>query len=281
MQDGLNSMKNCFDWEHLAEMYATTAMEITVPGVDYSDAQYLQEALVEIEKNPSKASHISRHMLSIRTPDEWIKRFLFGMQGESKAIRDMERMLGVEQPRNAKAHQVVDEGTKLVETLRKRRGDVSKPTAVFLIGYPGCGKSTLAKRLGTELDAEVVNMDTLGTERACIAATTRAIGAKRNIVLDNTNMTRKVRDVYHALFKGTGYTQVAVNVDAPLRLCFHLNWMRVARGERGSKVPTVAYYKMRKDYQEPTKEEGFDDVLKYEVKIVEPPPEYWYWYDID
>lgn len=59
----------------------------------------------------------------------------------------------------------------------------TKPLLLVLVGIPGSGKSTVAARL-QQAGWVVVSQDVLGDRRSCESATTHALRAGRNIVID-------------------------------------------------------------------------------------------------
>lgn len=74
--------------------------------------------------------------------------------------------------------------------------EISRPLRVIiLMGLPGAGKSTLAERF-RGMSWCVINQDTLGDRRACVAAARSALGARQYIVIDRCNISRLQRRVW-------------------------------------------------------------------------------------
>ena len=54
---------------------------------------------------------------------------------------------------------------------------------VILVGSPGAGKTTFAKRYITPLGYERVNQDILKTRERCLKASAEYLGAKKSVVV--------------------------------------------------------------------------------------------------
>src|SRR5881398_268118 len=99
-------------------------------------------------------------------------------------------------------------------------GVVGRPVLVMLVGAPGTGKSRLARRLGTALDAQVVESDRVrkqlfaeprytGGEHAavygwCWNLLRSALAVGRNVVFDATNLEERVRRRVYDIVEATG-----------------------------------------------------------------------------
>ena len=155
---------------------------------------------------------------------------------------------------------------------------VEPPLLVMLVGLPGSGKSTAARRLastiksqrrsceivGTDayLEAEAVRrglsyaaMFAQGFEVAEALMWKRAGEAARNrisVIWDQTNLTANARSRRLRLFPEE-YLRIA----AVMTTAWHEAWERnLARGP-GRAVPGDAFDRMRADFQRPSREEGF------------------------
>ena len=126
-----------------------------------------------------------------------------------------------------------------------------EPEVVIMVGYPASGKSTVARSLA---GYHIVDGDRLKTEAAMVRDAKAHLGLK-SIVFDCTGGSKKKR---------AAFVRFAKECDLPIRVF----WLQTSiedsmernkeRAEHGGpKVPTVAFYMYRKNFEEPIEEEGF------------------------
>lgn len=132
-----------------------------------------------------------------------------------------------------------------------------KQVMVVMTGYSGSGKSTLSK----QLPAERINQDTLKTKAKCLSTCRKLLVQGKSVVIDKTNPSVSSRAEFTALAKEAGIPYVSIYVSTPFEESIARNKQRAV--ETGVKeVPMIAYYKYRKEFQEPSMEEGFSKVYK-------------------
>jgi predicted kinase len=90
-----------------------------------------------------------------------------------------------------------------------------------------------------------------------------AFAAGRSVVVDNTNVTRADRAALIALGREAGARIVGYWFDAAAGECLRRNAAR----EGKARVPDVAIYAMRKRFEPPARDEGFDAL--YRVRIAD------------
>jgi len=144
--------------------------------------------------------------------------------------------------------------------LKKITSD--KQELVIMVGRPASGKSTFTTKHFVPHGYVRVNRDTLGTPAKCKKAMEAAFLEGSSVVIDNTNPQSSAR---------AEYIQVAQSRNIPVR-CFyfttslevanHLNHLRV-RETNGvtRRIPPVAYHTYNKNFEEPCKSEGFDEII--------------------
>lgn len=72
---------------------------------------------------------------------------------------------------------------------------------LIFVGYPGCGKSSLAQKLAVEHGYGIVNRDTLKTWQKCIENAKILLKRQQNVIVDNTNADRESRfHLFHLCF---------------------------------------------------------------------------------
>lgn len=152
----------------------------------------------------------------------------------------------------------------------KELANKKNPVMIIMIGYPGSGKSTLSSMLNNAFEQTVIiNRDILKTISKCTKQTEEALSQGYNVIIDNTNPTRKDREKFIEIAKKKKIKHIiAINIDfdrdTALYLCnyrFH-----ITRGTH-TVIPSVAHNVYRSRYEPPLLEEGFNDVIFYSPQL--------------
>ena len=147
---------------------------------------------------------------------------------------------------------------------------IDNPTLYILIGVPGCGKSTWAKKHFEKNVGVCVSSDTIrkvifrnendqshNPEVFKIAhhVIKQWLNSDDDVVFDATNIHKRYREqlIKEVLFEVNKPVRfVAIYFDTPIETC-------IARQElRDRKVPAKVIQKMARQMEKPTFEEGFD-----------------------
>ena len=136
--------------------------------------------------------------------------------------------------------------------------------AIILIGSPGSGKSTFTENNLTPKGYIRINQDTLKTRQKVIKCIEENVEKGNKIVIDSTNPEKNGRGDYIKICKKHGYLVRAFNFLVTKELAMHLNNLRTINKNRkhlSGYVNAIPIHTFFKNYEEPKKEEGFDDIV--------------------
>ena len=136
--------------------------------------------------------------------------------------------------------------------------------AIILIGSPGSGKSTFTENNLTPKGYIRINQDTLKTRQKVIKCIEENVEKGNKIVIDSTNPEKNGRGDYIKICKKHGYLIRAFNFLVTKELAMHLNNLRTINKNRkhlSGYVNAIPIHTFFKNYEEPKKEEGFDDIV--------------------
>eukprot|EP00052_Salpingoeca_macrocollata_P021016 m.179078 g.179078 ORF g.179078 m.179078 type:complete len:413 (+) comp21432_c0_seq1:192-1430(+) len=132
---------------------------------------------------------------------------------------------------------------------------------VVLVGRPASGKSAIRKHHFEKHGYVVVNRDTLGTQAKCEKVAEEALKDGKSVLIDNTNPEKAKRAIWVKMAKKHGVPARCFYMDTDQELASHLNYHRQNMTEGESRrVPMVAYRSYDKNFEAPSKDEGFVDV---------------------
>lgn len=136
---------------------------------------------------------------------------------------------------------------------------------IILVGSPGSGKSTYCANVLVPKGYVRVNQDTLKTEKKCLDVASTEIKNGKSVIIDCTNPKKEKRSIYIKLAKDNKIKVRCFVMNVEKELAFHLNNLREINNERThhsgavNKIPIHTFYKY---FEEPTKNEGLDEVVK-------------------
>lgn len=159
--------------------------------------------------------------------------------------------------------------------MRLRQYITEQKEVIIAIGLPASGKSTYIKRnyknhiivsndiivdkyaVQNKIDYNEA-FERIGKSKIIQLGMNdfkKALKTGKSIVLDNTNLTKSIRKQYLDLSEG--YKKIA--------LIFKIGkkeMQKRLKGREGKTIPNEVIEKMEKSYEEPTKLEGFDKMIK-------------------
>ncbi|KAK6179358.1 hypothetical protein SNE40_011740 [Patella caerulea] len=138
---------------------------------------------------------------------------------------------------------------------------------VIMVGCPASGKSSFRKRYFEPHGYVAVNRDTMGTQEKCIKAAKNALNEGKSVVVDNTNPSVAAREPYIDMAHNKEIACRCFYMQTPLELAHHLNYVRQNQTESEvRRIPDVGYNVYKKNFEEPSKLEGFSEIIKIDFK---------------
>ena len=127
---------------------------------------------------------------------------------------------------------------------------------IIMVGFPGSGKSTIAKDICKNEKYIHIESETYKTFGKMKKKTLEHINDK-SFVYDATNSSVKKRDQYLLLGEKYGYKVRCIHVTACKDISFKQNIQR----DEEKHVPKIAYSVYSKHYEEPNESEGFELII--------------------
>lgn len=124
-----------------------------------------------------------------------------------------------------------------------------------MIGLPGCGKSTFARRKYTSY--RIISLDNIPnhSRKKEQQEIEENLMKGKSIVIADTNATKKIRAEHINLAKKYGASVIGIFFDYPVHYVIDQNEKRL------TPVHKAGVFKINKILERPRKEEGFDDIL--------------------
>ena len=129
----------------------------------------------------------------------------------------------------------------------------TNPEIIIMMGYPGSGKSTIAKNICENENYIHIAGDVYKTSSKMKKASLEYILQSKSIVFDATHSSLKKRNEFIELSKKYNYEVKCIHVSTSLDISYKRNKSRCDEKQ----VPKIAYSVYKKYYEEPTEEEGF------------------------
>ena len=128
---------------------------------------------------------------------------------------------------------------------------------IIMVGYPGSGKSSIAKKICENEQFVLVQGDIHKTSAKMIKAALPMVQLGKSIVFDATNSSAKKRSEYLEFAKKHNMSAVCIHVSTSLELSYKRNKER----DPENQVPKIAYSVYTKHFVNPSVEEGFELII--------------------
>ncbi|KAL5963300.1 Bifunctional polynucleotide phosphatase/kinase [Taenia solium] len=123
------------------------------------------------------------------------------------------------------------------------------------------GKSTFCNNHLSQLGYAIISRDVLKDMKKCVAKCEQMLKAGSSVVVDNTNVTAASREPFLKTTKFLGVPAYACVMQTSLDHCRHNEMFRQLTVKNHSKISSIVFNQMKKNYQPPTKNEGFEEIF--------------------
>ena len=128
---------------------------------------------------------------------------------------------------------------------------------IIMVGYPGSGKSSVAKKICEDERFVLIQGDVHKTSAKMIKAAGAYVDEGKSVVFDATNSSCKKRYEYIGFARKHDYEVVCVHVSTSLDESYKRNKLR----DPENQVPKIAYSVYTKYFEPPTSVEGFEVIV--------------------
>lgn len=132
---------------------------------------------------------------------------------------------------------------------------------IIMVGYPGSGKSTIAKFLQDTYNYHIINQDTLKSKSKCVKECIDFIKNKKSIIIDSTNPSKEKRKQWIDIAKNNNYTTRIIKMTTSMEHSKHNNMYRSIVNNIDC-IPDIAYNIYKLKYEEPELLEGIVEIIE-------------------
>lgn len=136
-----------------------------------------------------------------------------------------------------------------------------KKEMIIMCGIQGSGKSTYVETQINPHNYKVLSYDKCKNKNKLMKELTNYMENDENIVVDNTNPNNESRKIFIDIGKKYNYFIRCIVIDIPEEIAIH-NMLYRAYINKSNIIPKIAYRIFDKKYEDPSEDEGFDEIIK-------------------
>lgn len=143
---------------------------------------------------------------------------------------------------------------------------------IIMIGSQASGKSTFIRKhiLPKFPNFVYTSLDQIKTQSKLIKIVSEELKNNKTVIIDNTNYDKKNRLIWLNLAKLMNKSIVGIYMNIDKEVSLHMNTYRsckkIISGD-DKIVPDIAIHKYYKNFEEPSKDEGFNKLLIYNLNL--------------
>lgn len=145
---------------------------------------------------------------------------------------------------------------------------------IIMVGGPGSGKSHFCRTYLATNGYKIINRDTLGTWQKCLQQLEDCLRSGRRAVVDNTNGTKEARRRFVAAALKSNVSCRCFVMSTSFRNCEHNIAFRELIDTTHAKISKMVMNTYKKNYQIPSSEEGFAEIVNVNFKPIFPNEEH-------
>lgn len=134
----------------------------------------------------------------------------------------------------------------------KANFESDKKEMIIMIGFPGSGKSTFVKQSFSD-KYRIMSGDELKTVKKILEGTRKALQENYSVIIDATNPSKKRRAEFIELAKEFNIPVKCIHITTSLE---ESQFRNNERSKNGIGVPKIVYNIYKKNFEEPTADEG-------------------------
>lgn len=137
-----------------------------------------------------------------------------------------------------------------------------KLEVILMVGIPGSGKSYFCKNSLESRGYEIISRDAIGTWQKCVTCLSDCLKIGRKAVIDNINGNKKIRQRYINMARKFNVECRCFLMTTSSKHAQHNIAFRDLINVNNSHVNQIAFNAYKSNFEEPTLEEGFSEIVR-------------------